>query len=155
SGARNVTVTNAGGGASTLTGGFTVTSSPASLTLAYNGLLRDRVGPGNTALAPDGALDGTLTVTLTAPGGRPVTALRLDSSAPGIWDTDSSTGFWALGVAASLDGALLNAPGSMAVSFPVANGGTFVLFAADYQGGEFSPGRTLTVTATFSDGTTA
>ena len=53
-------------------------------------MLRDRVGQGNTALAPDGAMDGTLTVTLSAPGGRTVTALRLDSNAPGTWDTSSN-----------------------------------------------------------------
>jgi len=41
------------------------------------------------------------------------------------------------------------------VSFPVGDGGSFVVFAADYQGGEFLPGRTLTLTATFSDGSTA
>src|SRR5438876_350275 len=63
-GARDVTVTNPGGGSVTLTGGFTVTSaSAATLSLAYNGKLRDRVGQGNTALGADGALDGTLTAT--------------------------------------------------------------------------------------------
>jgi len=29
----------------------------------------------------------------------------------------------------------------MAVSFPVADGGSFVVFAADYQDGEFLSGR--------------
>ena len=155
-GARDVTVTNSGGTGGTLVGGFTVASAgPASLTLTYNGMLRDRVGQGNTALGPDGALDGTLTVTLSAPGGRTVTALRLDSNAPGTWDTSSDTGFWALAVAPSLDGAILNAPGTMAVNFPVANGGSFVVFASDFQGIEFLPGRTLTLMATFSDGSTA
>jgi hypothetical protein len=60
-----------------------------------------------------------------------------------------------VGVAATLDGALLNAPGTMAVNFPVADGGSFVLFAADYLEGEFLAGNTLTLTATFSDGSTA
>jgi len=83
--------------------------------------------------------------------------LRLDSdwpTAPGVWRT-SSAGIpnWALGTATSLDGALLNAAGSMAVSFPVADGGSFVVFGADYQDGEFLSGRTLA--ATFSDGSTA
>src|SRR5207244_10983217 len=96
-----------------------------------------------------------LTATLSASGGRTVTALRLDSNAPGIWDTTSATGYWVLGVAASLDGALLNAPGTMAVNFPVADGGSFVVFAADYLNSEFLPGRTLTLTATFADGSTA
>src|SRR5207237_959788 len=92
-------------------------AAPATLALAYNGKLRDRVGQGNVTLVPDGALDGTLTATLSASGGRTVTGLRLDSNAPGIWDTVSSTGYWVLAVAPSLDGALLNAPGTMAVNF--------------------------------------
>ncbi len=155
-GTHNVTVTNSGGGSGTLPGGFTVMSAtPATLTLAYNGKLRDRVGQGNTALGHDGALDGTLTATLRASGGRTVTGLRLDSNAPGVWDTTSATGYWVLAVAPTVDGAVLNAPGTMAVNFPVADGGSFVVFASDYQGREFQPGRTLTLTATFADGSTA
>ena len=134
---------------------MTTVSTPPTLTLAYNGKLRDRVGPGNTALAPDGAPDGTLTARLNASGGGTVTALRLHSTAPGNWDTPSATSYWVLGAARSLDGALLNAPGTMAVNFPVADGETFVLFAADYQAKEFLPGRTLTLTATFADGSSA
>ncbi|HYT94788.1 MAG TPA: S8 family serine peptidase, partial [Gemmataceae bacterium] len=163
-GTRNVTVTNSGGGNGTLTGGFTVVATvapaaPATLALAYNGKLRDRVGQSETALGPDGALDGTLTATLSASGGRTVTGLRLDSnyaSAPGVWLTNSpGTGHWVLGVAPTLDGAMLNAPATMAVNFPLADGGSFVVFAADYQASEFLPGRTLTLTATFADGSTA
>jgi hypothetical protein len=60
-------------------------AATASLAIIYNGKLRDRVGQGNTALAPHSELDGTLTVTLSASGGRTVTALRLDSDAPGTW----------------------------------------------------------------------
>jgi len=127
----------------------------ASLTLSYNGKLRDRVGQGNTALGPDGALDGTLTATLGAGGGRTITALQLQSTGPGTWDTGANTQYWVLGVAATLDGPLLNDPTTVAVNFPVANGGSFVLFASDYQGIEFVSGTTLTLTASFSDGTTA
>jgi hypothetical protein len=50
---------------------------------------------------------------------------------------------------------LLNAPGTMAVNFTLADGGSFVVFGADWQNVEFQPGRTLTLTATFSDGSTA
>src|SRR6266851_103695 len=82
-------------------------SSPAALSLTYNGKLRDRVGQGNTALGADGALDGTLTATLSASGGRTVTALKLQSIGPGTWDTDAGTAFWALGVATALDGSLI------------------------------------------------
>jgi hypothetical protein len=131
------------------------TPTPATLTLAYNGMIRDRVGQGNTALGPDGALDGSLTVKLSAPGGRTVTGVRLDSDGPGIWDTTSGSPYWVLAVAPTLDEALLNAPGTMAVNFPVADGGSFVVFASDYQGKEFSPGRTLTLTVTFADGSSA
>ena len=135
-----------------------ITTGPASsatLALAYNGKLRDRVGQDNTALGPDGALDGTLTATLSASDGRTITALQLQSTGPGFWDTGANTPYWVLGVAGALDGPLLNDPATMAVNFPVTNGGSFVLFAADYQGVEFVPGTTLTLTATFSDGTTA
>jgi hypothetical protein len=154
-GPRNVTVTNSDGGAGTLAGGFTVTTSPAALTLVYNGKIQDRVGQSNTALAPDGAFDGMLTATLSAAGGRIVTALRLDSSAPGTWDTSGGTAFWVLGVAPTQSGTLLNNLTTMAVNFPVADGGSFVVFASDHQAAEFLPGRTLTLTATFADGSTA
>src|SRR4030095_502698 len=97
-------------------------------------LLRDRVGQGNTTLGADGALDGTLTATLSASGGRTVTRVRLDSDAPGTWDTSSAAGFWVLAVASSLDGAVLNASGSMAVNFPVPNRGRFVGLALGSQG---------------------
>jgi hypothetical protein len=141
---------------STATAATTVPTAPqATLTLAYNGKLQDRVGQGNTALAPDGALDGTLTATLSGSGGRTVTALRLDSNAPGTWVTTSGAGYWVLAVAPTLGGTVLNAPGSVALNFPVADGGSFVVFASDYLGGEFLPGRTLTLTATFADGSMA
>src|SRR5260370_13998244 len=100
-------------------------------------------------------LDGTLTATLSGSGGRTVTALTLQSTGPGTWDTDGGSAYWALGVAATLDGVLLNNPASMTVNFAVADGGTFVLFASDYAGIEFAPGAALTLTATLSDGTTA
>jgi len=135
-----------------------ITTGPASsatLALAYNGKLRDRVGQDNTALGPDGALDGTLTATLSASDGRTITALQLQSTGPGFWDTGANTPYWVLGVAGALDGPLLNDPATVAVNFPVASGGSFVLFAADYQGIEFVSGTTLTLTVSFSDGTTA
>jgi hypothetical protein len=100
-------------------------------------------------------LDGTLTTTLSANGARTVTRLTLQSTGPGTWDTDGGTAYWALGVAATLNGTLLNNPTTAAVNFAVPNGGTFVLFASDYAGIEFVSGATLTLTATFSDGTSA
>jgi hypothetical protein len=142
----------------TFSDGTTATATTVAgsvLTLKYNGKLRDRVGLGNIALGPEGALDGSLTATLSASGGRTVTRLRLESSGPGIWDTDAGTVFWILGVATTPDGPLLNDPATMAVNFPVAEGGRFELFASDATGIEFVPGATLTLTATFSDGTAA
>jgi hypothetical protein len=91
---------------------------------------------------------------LSARGGRTVTALKLESTGPGIWDTDASSTFWVLGVATALDGVLINDPATMAVNFTVPDGGSFALFASDTAGVEFVPGTTLTLTATFSDGTT-
>jgi subtilisin family serine protease len=154
-GPRPVTVTNPSGARAVLTDGFTVgLAVPPSLTLRYNGKLVDRVGQGNTALRADGAVDGTLTATLALAGGRTISALRLDSTAPGVWDTDGGNGYWALGVATSLDGALLNSGATAAVNLAVADGGaTLVLFAADSGGIEFLPGVTLTLRLTFSDGT--
>ena len=138
--------------ASTVAG---VTPAPPSLTVGYNGKLRDRVGPANFGVGGDGAFDGTFTVTLSAAGGRTITRVQLQSSAPGTWDTDASTAAWVLGVAATLDGALLNNAATAAVNFAAADGGSFQLFAADWAEIEFVSGTTLTVTATFSDGTAA
>jgi glucose/arabinose dehydrogenase len=139
----------------TATATTTVMTPPAALSVTYNGKLVDRVGQGNLALVPDGAADGTLTATLSAPGGRTVIRLSLQSNGPGLWDTDGASPYWALGVATTVDGPLTNDPRTAAVNFPVPDGGTFVVFASDYAGIEFVPGGTLTLTATFSDGTTA
>ena len=57
--------------------------------------------------------------------------------------------------ATTLNGALLNNPTTAGVNFAVANGGTFVLFASDAAGMEFVSGATLSLTAMFSDGTSA
>jgi len=84
-----------------------------------------------------------------------VTGLTLQSTGPGTWDTDGGSAYWALGVAATLDGVLLNNPATAAVSFAVTDGGTFVLFASDAAGMEFVSGATLSLTAMFSDGTSA
>ena len=134
----------------------TATTTVPTLTMTYNGKLRDRVGQQTAALGADGALDGTLTASLRAWGGRTITALKLQSTGPGYWDTDASSLFWVLGVATALDGVpLINDPSTMAVNFAVPDGGSFVLFASDWAGIEFARGVTLSLTATFSDGATA
>src|SRR5262249_32461103 len=152
---RTLTLTATFSDGSTASASTTVPGAPATLALAYSGKLRDRVGQGESALGPDGIPDGTLTATLSAPGGRTITALRLDSN----WalaraasrPTSPGSSNWVLGAAASLDGALLNAGGSMAVSFSVGDGGSLVLLASPSQRSSYLPGRTLTLTATFSD----
>jgi hypothetical protein len=139
----------------TTTVGTPAPPPPPTLTLAYQGKVRDRVGQGNTAVAPDGLLDGTFTVSLAAGSGpRTVTALELRSSTGGIWDTTSGSAYWVLGAAAGLDSALLNGS-SGAVSFAVGSGGSFAIFGADLATTLFPPGATFTLTATFADGTTA
>ena len=156
-GARDVTVTNPSGTGGTLANAFTImTPQTVVMSLAYNGKLRDKVGGGDTARGPDGSPDGTLTLSLSAPGGRTVTALLLQNGIGGSWDTTAGNGIWLLGVATSLDGALLNNAATMAVNTLVPDGGSVRLFASDYNGGlGFSAGLTLTVTVTFSDGTSA
>ena len=67
-GPRTVTVTNPDASSATRAGGFTVTLPPPHISLVWNGKIRDRVGQGEAALAPDGQLDGMLTATVTGPG---------------------------------------------------------------------------------------
>jgi len=137
----------------TTTSASTTIGTPPALSLAFIGTVRDRVGQDNTALGPDGALDGTFFLTL-APGAGPrtVTRLELQRTGPiGIWDTDLLSPFWALGVAGSLDGPLLNAADG-ALSFTLPESGAAILFAANL-GDLFVPGSVFTVTATFADGT--
>src|SRR3989475_782137 len=131
-GARDVTVSNPDGQTVVLTGGFTVTPPPPTLSLAFLGKLRDKVGQGNGAFSADGALDGSFRVTIQAgSGARTVTRLELRRiGGGGVWDTDPATAHWALGAAGSLDGALLNT-GTGTVSFGVADGGAFFVFASD------------------------
>ena len=156
-GTRDVTVINPGGAGSTLVKAFTVnTPQTAKLSLVYNGKLRDRVGQSDVGLSPDGAADGTMTLTLSAVGGKTITALQLSNGIQGSWDTTAPNAPWVLGVASSLDGALLNNPSTMAVNTTLPDGGSVKLFASDYNAGQgFAAGLTLTVTATFSDGTSA
>jgi hypothetical protein len=127
------------------------------VSLAFAGRTRDRVGQGNSARTPDGALDGAFTLAL-ASGSRTLTQLELHRmNNSGIWDTVSSNIYWTLGVASSLDGPLLNTPGD-SVNLTLAAGSPLVLFAADttaFGYAAFAPGTSFTVTATFADGSTA
>src|SRR5207249_4146847 len=126
-GPRDVTVSNPDGQSAVSPGGFTVGLSAPTISVAFLGKLRDKVGQGNSALTADGALDGTFQVTLQAgSGARTVTRLELSqaSAGGGVWDTDPATANWALGAAASLPqhaskrrGFLLSVRGPDSVSY--------------------------------------
>jgi hypothetical protein len=156
-GARDVTVSNPDGGSATLTAGFTVTAvAPASLSLRYEGKLRDRVGKGNGLISPDGSLDATFKVTVEPGSGpRTVTQLELLSlNSSGRWDTIASTPQWILGTATGLDSALLNASNG-SVNFATGDGQSFYVFAADPSPSQFNPGAQLRVRALMADGSSA
>jgi hypothetical protein len=140
-----------------VTGGYSAGhAQPATVTLSYDGKLRDKVGQGNTAMTADGQLDGIFTLTLNAGSGpRTVTALDLRNSKGGIWDTQPATLYWALGVAPSLDAGLYQSNNDPSVSLVLAEGGTASLFASDTTNFEFEVGTVFTVTVTFADGTSA
>lgn len=138
-----------------------VTPPPSvSLALSYDGKLRDRVGQGNTALAPDGALDGTFTVQLLATGGKTVTYARVDmrdsnGASIGIWDTDSSNVYFVTALSTGLDTAYLNNGSTMAVNFFLDNGSSVKIFCSDFSNIEFLDANVATVTLQFNDGTSA
>src|SRR5437667_9182264 len=124
------------------------------ISVVFRGQLRSTLVPYTTLFRSDGALDGTFQVTLEAgSGARTVTRLELRqaSASGGVWDTDPATAHWALGAAASLDGVLLNA-GTGTVSFAVADGGVFFVFASDVSSSVFTPGTGFSLTVTLADG---
>jgi glucose/arabinose dehydrogenase len=143
---------------STATANVTVNSTPngPTISLNFDGMIRDRVGQKEFALAPDGQADGVFTVTLNAgSGNRTVNRLQLNRAGPiGVWDTQGGDGFWSLGAASGLDTALLNAAND-SVNFMVTEGSSFKIFAADYQNLMFVNGTAFTLAATFADGSTA
>src|SRR5882672_7547 len=155
-GPRDVAVTNPGGQVGTRVGAFAVVPPPPTMNLAFLGKLRDKVGQGSAAFAADGALDGTFRVTVQG-GIWPRTVTNVELRRTGsidIWDSNSSTSYWALGATTGLDSALLNGANGT-VSFPVADGGTFFLFASDLSPSPFTTGTSFTLTANFADGTSA
>jgi hypothetical protein len=132
-----------------------------TITLSFDGMLRDKVGPCETCVNPDGQLDGTFTMTLgAASGNRTLTGLTLTRSGPvGVWDTTLGDQFWVLGAANTLDTGLLNA-GNGSVNIALTAGGSLRLFAADFVNGSFpsglfTPGSVFTLNANFSDGSSA
>jgi len=130
-----------------------IPTPPSIISLSYNGKLRDRVGQGEYALAGDGSMDGTFTVTLLpGNGSRTVTNIDLRRSADsGIWDTIPGNGYWVAGAANSLDATLLNSANGT-VNFSLGDGASFVVFASEF-GNLFASGSNFTITLSFSDGT--
>jgi hypothetical protein len=135
--------------------------SNAAVSLSFEGMIRDRVGQGESALAGDGQLDGTFTITLSpSSGNQTITGVTLTRSGPvGVWDTTPGDQFWVIGAAIGLDSALLNAVNGT-VSFPLTAGASFKVFAADFVNGNFpiglfTPGATFSVQVNFSDGSSA
>jgi hypothetical protein len=155
-GPRDVTVTNPDGRSATRAAAFTISAPPPRLSLAYLGMLRDKVSRSNTTLAPDGVADAVMQMTLL-PGSNTRTLTRLDLRRNGttsIWDTDPGTFYWMLGVSAALDGALLNSA-TGGVQTVVGEGGVLYVFAADPSSSAFVSGAVFVLTAQFADGTSA
>src|SRR3989442_8486754 len=76
-GARDVTVSSPDGQTVVLTGGFTVTPPPPTLSLAFLGKAHDRTAQATGAFSADCALDNSFRVTVGAGGGaRRVARLR-------------------------------------------------------------------------------
>src|SRR5438034_10242740 len=93
--------------------------------------MRDMVGGGDTFFVLDGAA-ATAIYPLSLHDALPIlTALQLSNGIGGTWDTTAPNAAWVLGVAPSLDGALLNDATTMAVTAAVADGGSLTLFASE------------------------
>lgn len=119
--------------------------------LMFDGRLRDRVGPGKTALIADGSGDGTFTLSFAPDiGSRTIVGMTLTRSDGGTWDTNPSTSMWVIGVADSLDGTLQNNPQG-GLSIPINSDSTLKLFTSD-NSGLFEPGAPFKLTVLFSDG---
>ena len=126
---------------------------PPSLSLRYEGKLRDRVGKGNGLISPDGALDATFKVTVE-PGSGPRTVTQLELwtlNGSGRWDTIPPPRQWMLGAANGLDSPLHNASNGT-VNFATSDGQSFYLFAPDPSPSLFAPGAQVRVHARLADG---
>jgi hypothetical protein len=135
---------------SSAVGNVTIGALP-TITLSYDGKLADRVGQGEMALSGDGQPDGVFTVVLNAgSGNRTVTRLHL-TNGEGVWNTQPGDFNWTLGAASTVTGSLYNAAND-SVSFALADGGSFKIFASEYSGTGFAAGRSFTLTANFADG---
>jgi hypothetical protein len=141
---------------STATANATIPTPNPTISLGFDGKLRDRVGQGESTLSSDGQLDGVFTVTLNVgSGNRTVARMQLNRTGQvGVWNTQPGDGFWSLGAAIALDTPLLNAAND-SVNFVVTDGTSFKIFAADFQGQMFVPGSSFTLNVNFADTSTA
>lgn len=163
-GAHLITATNPGSSVSN-TLQFNVQAPVATMTMTYDGKLRDRVSQGaNADPVPDGHIDAVFTVTVGSMAGRSLTQLTLTSpqTLPVVgpllltWITVADHTHNPLGVGLSLDGPLLNNLTTRAINFAPADGSSFKIFATDdlvllgYD--DFLPGSVFTLTGVLSDG---
>lgn len=109
----------------------------------------DRIGC--SALAPNGKPDPTFHVVMTG-GTKTITRLRMTDGIGGIYDT--AGGAFVLGAASTVTAPLYNSSPT-AINFSVADGGWFKLFFCGENGAWGNSAARFTLTATFSDGTTA
>ncbi|MBX3278426.1 MAG: hypothetical protein KF868_10530 [Acidobacteria bacterium] len=131
---------------------ITATPPPAPI-LVFNGQLRDRVGPGKTALSGDGTPDGVFTLAFQpGTGARTVIGLLLVRTGGGAWDTNPASGLWVIGTSNGADAPLHNSPDG-SVHITVGDGASLTLFVSD-NAGLFNPGAHFIITVYFSDGTT-
>jgi hypothetical protein len=122
-------------------------------TLVFNGRLRDQVGRDGSGLRADGERDGTFTLVFPSEmRGRTITYLKLERAGGHVWDTDSNSSFWQLGVADSLDTPLHNQEDGR-IEIPVGGGSQLILFGAD-DGGLFARDELFVLTIGYADGTT-
>src|SRR2546428_1408411 len=128
-GSVRVTLTTLGSGGRAQTKALRDRSSAVSSS-DHNGKLRDKVGGGDTFLGGDGAADATMTLTLSAAGGRTVTALQLSNGVGGAWDTTAPNAAVVVGAAPPPRGRLPHHRALVAGDAAAAAGGVHSAVAA-------------------------
>src|SRR2546428_8487625 len=112
-GSVRVTLTTLGSGGRAQTKALRDRSSAVSSS-DHNGKLRDKVGGGDTFLGGDGAADATMTMTLSAAGGRAVTALQLSNGIGGSGEHTPAHPPRSVGVCRPLVGGQMDKPQTIA-----------------------------------------
>ena len=116
----------------------------------FRGLIEGRVSPD--APQPDGQKEGAFAVDFPSGSGEgQVIELTLTREGGGQWSTNQQNGSMILAAAPSVDADLLNDE-TGAVSFPISDGTSIVLFASDDPNSSlFTPGSEFTLTIKFAD----